>query len=144
MYSSTLSWISVLDRSGFLTPRLGRFTPGKENRYSLYTRLCGHQDQSGRVQKILPHRSWIPGRSRSLRVAIPTELSRSTQTDTLQKYKFFVLTEKDADLQFWPSHRLYSLYFLYNTPFRLKKWKYFALKQATTLSFNNLSFIWSI
>ena len=32
-YSSTLSLTLALDGSGWLTPRPGRFTPGKETRY---------------------------------------------------------------------------------------------------------------
>ena len=35
MYSSTLSLTSALERDGWLTPRPGRFTPGKESRYAL-------------------------------------------------------------------------------------------------------------
>jgi len=31
------------------TPRPGRFTPGKERRYTLYRRLGGHQYRTGRV-----------------------------------------------------------------------------------------------
>ena len=37
-----------------LTPRPGRFTPGKETRYPLYRRLGGPQGRSGRVRKISP------------------------------------------------------------------------------------------
>ena len=51
-YSSTLSLISALDRSGWSTPRPGRFTPGKETRDLLYRRLGGPQGRSRRVQKI--------------------------------------------------------------------------------------------
>ena len=41
-YSSfTLSLTSEPDGGGWLTPRLGRFTPGKETRYPLYRRLGG-------------------------------------------------------------------------------------------------------
>jgi hypothetical protein len=39
---------------GQSTPSPGRFTPGKENRYPLYTRLRGPQGRSGRVRKIDP------------------------------------------------------------------------------------------
>ena len=39
---------------GVLTPRHGRFTPGKETRYPLYRRLGGPQGHSGRVRKISP------------------------------------------------------------------------------------------
>ena len=36
---------------GWLTPRPGRFTPGKETRYPIYRLLGGPQDRSGRVRK---------------------------------------------------------------------------------------------
>ena len=39
MYSSTLSLTSALDGSGWLTPRPGRFTPGKEMWYPLCRKL---------------------------------------------------------------------------------------------------------
>jgi hypothetical protein len=38
---SALSLTSALDGSGWLTLRPGRFTPGKDTQYPLYTRLCG-------------------------------------------------------------------------------------------------------
>ena len=38
---------------GWLTPRPGRFTPGKESRYPLYRGLGGPQGRSGRLQKNL-------------------------------------------------------------------------------------------
>ena len=38
---------------GWLTPRHGRFTSGKETRYPLYRREGGTQGWSGRVRKIL-------------------------------------------------------------------------------------------
>ena len=41
MYSSTLSSTSALHGGGWSTPRLGRFTPGKEIRYPLYRGLGG-------------------------------------------------------------------------------------------------------
>ena len=40
-YSSTLSLTSALDRGGWLTPRPGPFTPGKETRCLLNRRLGG-------------------------------------------------------------------------------------------------------
>ena len=40
-YNSTLSLTTALDGGGCLTPRPGRFTPGKETRYSVYRRLGG-------------------------------------------------------------------------------------------------------
>jgi hypothetical protein len=42
---------------GWLTPRLDRFTSGKETRYPLYRSLGGYQGRSGRVRKI----SSLPG-----------------------------------------------------------------------------------
>jgi hypothetical protein len=53
-YSCALSLTSAPDGSGWLTPLPGRFTPGKVTRYPFYRRLCGPQDQSGRVRKVLP------------------------------------------------------------------------------------------
>ena len=50
-HSSTLSSTSVLDKGECLTPRLGRFTPGKETRY---WKLGGRQRRCGRVRKISP------------------------------------------------------------------------------------------
>ena len=49
---STISLTSALNESGWLTPRPGRFTPGKETRYPLYRRLGGPQGRSGRVRNI--------------------------------------------------------------------------------------------
>jgi hypothetical protein len=54
MYSCTLSLTSALDVGGWLAPRPGRFTPGKEIRYPLYSRLGGHQVRSGQVRTISP------------------------------------------------------------------------------------------
>jgi hypothetical protein len=51
-YGCTLSLILVVDRGGWLTPRPGRFTPGKETQYIFCRGLGGPQGQSGRVQKI--------------------------------------------------------------------------------------------
>ena len=48
---------SALDGGEWLTPRPGRFTPGKETRYPLYRRLGGPQSLSGRVRKF----SLVPG-----------------------------------------------------------------------------------
>ena len=42
---------------GWLTSRLGRFTPGKEIRYPFYRRLGGLRGRSGEVRKISP----LPG-----------------------------------------------------------------------------------
>jgi hypothetical protein len=51
---SSLSFTSALDGGRLLTPRPGRFTPGKETRYSFYRRLDGPQGRSGRALKISP------------------------------------------------------------------------------------------
>jgi hypothetical protein len=59
-YSSTLSLTSAVDEGGWLTPRPGRFTSGKENRYPLHRRLGGPQGQSGRVRKISPPPEFDP------------------------------------------------------------------------------------
>ena len=40
-YTSTLSLTSALDEDGWLIPRPGRCTPGKQTRYPLYMRLGG-------------------------------------------------------------------------------------------------------
>jgi hypothetical protein len=47
------SFFNLGTRSGWvvLTPRPGRFTPGKETRYPLYRRLDGAQGRSGRMGK---------------------------------------------------------------------------------------------
>jgi hypothetical protein len=47
MYSCTLSLTLTLDGNGWSIPRPGRFTPGKETRYPLYSRLGGPQGRSG-------------------------------------------------------------------------------------------------
>ena len=54
MYSSTLSLTSALDGGGWLTPRPGRFIPGKRTRYPFYRRPGEAQGRSGRVRKISP------------------------------------------------------------------------------------------
>jgi hypothetical protein len=65
---------------GWSTPRLGRFTPEKETRHSLYRGLVGLKGRSGWVRKIShPYRDAIPGPSSPWRVAIPTALSKPTQ-----------------------------------------------------------------
>jgi hypothetical protein len=52
--SSTLSLTSAPDVDGWLSPRPGRFTPGKETRYPLYRKLGGSQGWSDSVRKISP------------------------------------------------------------------------------------------
>ena len=53
-YNFTLYLNSELRRGGWLTPRSGRFTPGKETRYPLYRMLGGPHGRFGRVRKISP------------------------------------------------------------------------------------------
>ena len=52
MYNSTLPSTSALVGCGWWTPLPGRFTPRKETRYPLYSRLGVPQDRSGQVRKI--------------------------------------------------------------------------------------------
>jgi hypothetical protein len=54
MYRSTLSLTSELDGSEWSTPHPGHFNLRKGTRYTLYRRLSGPQERSGRVRKILP------------------------------------------------------------------------------------------
>ena len=42
-----------------VTPRPGRFAPGKETRYTLYRRLSGPKGRSGRVRKISPPQGFL-------------------------------------------------------------------------------------
>ena len=51
---------SALDGGGWLKPRPGRCTHGKETRYSLYRRLDGPQGRSRQVRKISPRRGFDP------------------------------------------------------------------------------------
>ena len=48
------SLTSALDGGQWLTSRSGRFTPGKETRCPLYSRLNGPQGRSGRLRKMSP------------------------------------------------------------------------------------------
>jgi hypothetical protein len=59
-YSCTLSLTSELDGDCWSTPRPDRFTPRKETRYPLYTRLGRPQGRSGRVLKISPPLGFDP------------------------------------------------------------------------------------
>jgi hypothetical protein len=54
-YSSrpTLPLTSAIYWDGWLTPRPGHFTPGKEIRYPFYSNFCGPRNRSGRLGKIL-------------------------------------------------------------------------------------------
>jgi hypothetical protein len=60
MFSSTLSLTSALDGGVGLTPRPGRFTPGKETRCLLFKRLGGPEGRSGRVRKLTPSPGFDP------------------------------------------------------------------------------------
>ena len=51
MYRPALSLTSALDGGGWLTPRPGRFAPGKETRYPFYRRVGRPQGRSGRVRR---------------------------------------------------------------------------------------------
>ena len=63
MYSSTLSLTLALDGVGGQRRAPATLPPGK-TRYTLYRKLGGPQDRSGRVRKISPpHRDSIPGPS---------------------------------------------------------------------------------
>jgi hypothetical protein len=44
----------VTDGGRWSKPLAGHFTRGNDNRYALYSRLCGLQVQSWRVRKFLP------------------------------------------------------------------------------------------
>ena len=71
---------------GWLTPRPGRFTPGKETRYPSHRILRGPQRQSGRVGKILPPlgfdpRTVQPVASRFADRAIPAHQSGCSNLD---------------------------------------------------------------
>ena len=52
--------LEALDGGGWLTPRPGRCTPGKETRYPLYGTLGGSQCRSGRLRKTLPPPEFDP------------------------------------------------------------------------------------
>jgi hypothetical protein len=58
--NSNLSLTSAVDGVGWLTPRTGCFTTGKETRYAWYRRLGGLQGRSGRVRKISPTPGFDP------------------------------------------------------------------------------------
>ena len=64
-YNSTHSLNSALDGDEWLTPRPGRFTPGKNIRYPLYRRVGEPQGRSERVRKIRIHQDSILGPSSS-------------------------------------------------------------------------------
>jgi hypothetical protein len=71
------SLTAELDGGRRLTPRPGRFTPGKESRYPLYKRLGGPQGRSGRAWKIssppvFEPQTVHPVASRYTKYAVPT------------------------------------------------------------------------
>ena len=88
--SSTLSLTTVLDWSGWLTPRLGHFTTGKDTRYPLYRRLSGPLDLTGQVRKISPPPEFDPRTVQPL-------LSRSSDSSNLCNF----LPSKDANALAW-------------------------------------------
>ena len=93
------------------TPRLGRFTPGKETRYLSYRRLGGPEGRSGRVQKISPPPVFDSGPSNPYQVAIPTELFRPT----FIRYEYqneFTGMQLDT-LRYWHSQSRRSLWWRY-------------------------------
>jgi len=77
MYSFTLYLTWALDGVGGQCHAPAALPPGK-TRYPFYRRLGGPQGRSEQVRKSHPNRYSIPGPSIPLRVAIPTELSRTT------------------------------------------------------------------
>ena len=77
-YSSTVSLTSALDGSGWLTPRSGRFIPGKRPDTHFVGGWVGPRAGLDEYGKILSHRDSISGPSSLQRVSIPTDLSRST------------------------------------------------------------------
>jgi hypothetical protein len=69
--STTLSSTPALDASGWIMPRPGRFTPGKDP-VPTVMRLCRPQGRSGRVRKISSPTGFAP---RTVQ-PVGTELSR--------------------------------------------------------------------
>jgi hypothetical protein len=95
-YSSTLSSTSTLGMSRWLTPRSGRFTPGKGTRHPLYRRLVGAQGGSGPVRKISPP-TWLDPRtvelvaSRYTDWAIPIQMDKTHENER-RRTSFLVLS----------------------------------------------------
>jgi hypothetical protein len=88
-----LSLTSTLDGGGWVTPRLGHFTPGKERRYPLYRRQGGPQGRSGEGAKSLGltgiRSADLPARSKSLHLlsyTIPPLYTIITHPDVTQDY----------------------------------------------------------
>jgi len=59
-HSSIISLILALDGGQWSTPRTGRYTPGKETRYPLYSRMGWPHGRSRRVRKISPPPEFDP------------------------------------------------------------------------------------
>jgi hypothetical protein len=78
-----LALISALDVAGWLTPRPGRFTPGKETQYTFYWRLCELKTGLDGCKKLRLSRNSIRKTSSPWRVAIPTELSLCIISNTV-------------------------------------------------------------
>ena len=74
-HTATLSLILALHEGGWLTPRPGRFTPGKETQYPLYRRLGGPKGQSEWVLNISPLPGFDP---QTVQPTIVTMLSQPT------------------------------------------------------------------
>ena len=55
-----VSLTSALDGDGWLTPRPGRYNPGKESRYPFYRRLGGHQCRCGQIRQNSPTPEFDP------------------------------------------------------------------------------------
>ena len=87
--SSASSLTSALVRGGWWTPRVVRFTPGKETRYPLYRRLGGPQARSGRVRKKSPPppafdcRTVQPVASRDIDWAVPAHTNKTYREQML-------------------------------------------------------------
>ena len=76
------------DRWGWSTKRPGRFTPGKETRYSLYRRLGGSHGRSGQVPKISPPNGKPRKTSPSTRSWYKHTMGeRVTPTNTVHRYE---------------------------------------------------------
>ena len=60
MYSTTLSLTSALDGCGWLTPRPGHFTPGKDARYPLNEGWVGPRAGLDSCEKFRPPQGFDP------------------------------------------------------------------------------------
>ena len=77
---------SVLVGDGWLTPRPGRFFPGKEAQFVLYRRLCGPQFRSGRHGE---KKTTTADRSLNPRIILPVA-NRYPDTHNLKSYSKYV------------------------------------------------------